>query len=98
MAFLESAGVDLSGRSEETLAVMNLDNFVVTDLSVRSAGNHFEQVTVWSNWSRGDVPQLFPGHLLLRDSEMYSVDLYMKFVRGLCRLRPPPVQQIGESS
>jgi hypothetical protein len=76
---LVATGIDLGGRSEEALAIANLDNFIVADLFVRAAWDDFEQIAVRPDRSGGHMAQLFAGHVTLRDGVVHPVDLDVEF-------------------
>jgi hypothetical protein len=76
---LVATGIDLGGRSEEALAIANLDNFIVADLFIRAAWDDFEQIAVWADGSGGHMAQLLAGHVPLRDGVLHPVDLDVEF-------------------
>lgn len=89
------ARVDLGGSREETFAVLDLDDVIVTNFPICPARYNLEQITVCPDGCRGHSPELRACHLCLIYRVMHAVDLDLKFlpfgwpiaVRALVALR-----------
>ena len=66
--------------SEESLAVANLDNFVVPDLFVNAPRNNFEEVSIRTYRRWWNVAQLLTGHRGLGHLVLFPVNSDMELV------------------
>jgi hypothetical protein len=65
----------LGWSGEKAQSIPNLNQLIVSDLSVRAARHHLEQIAVGSDRRFRDLSKLQPSHLTQRDGVVGAVDL-----------------------
>jgi hypothetical protein len=75
VAILNAPRIDLGGSGKKSFPVADLNDILVSYLTVGSAGDYFKQITIRTNRRWWNMAQFQASHAVLVDRVMYTIDL-----------------------